>query len=121
MLRKENNALKDHPDQIEMNQLRNNVIITGILEQAWESYIHTKQRVIYTIATSVSSSNDPDALLEAKVDISYCTKLGRQWPNYDCPISVTFQRKEDKYNLLKGKCNLPAGIYINEQFPIHIK
>ena len=75
MLRKENNGLKDHLDQIEMNQFGNNVIITGILEQAWESYTHTKQRVIDTIAASISSSNDPDAPLEAKkVDISYSWK-----------------------------------------------
>ena len=105
-----------------MNQLGNNVKITSIPEQAWESYMHTKQRVIDTIVVSVSSSNDPDALQEAKkVDISYYTRLGRQRPNHDHPILVTFQRKEDKDNLLKGKCNLPVGIYVSEDFPIHIK
>ena len=119
-LKQENQALKERLDQIEINQLGNNLIITGIPENTWESYSHTKQRVTDTIAASIG--NDPAALAQAeKVEILYCTRIGRQRVNYNCPISVTFQKKEDKDNLLKNKRNLPVGIYVNEEFPTHIK
>ena len=42
-LKKENAALKERLNQIEQNQLKNNVIITGIPEQPWETYNTTKQ------------------------------------------------------------------------------
>ena len=41
-LQRENTDLHDRMGRIEMLQLGNNVIITGIPEQ-WESYKHTKQ------------------------------------------------------------------------------
>ena len=41
-LKKENAALKERLSQIEQNQLKNNVIITGIPEQPWETYNTTK-------------------------------------------------------------------------------
>ena len=34
---------------------------------------------------------------------------------------MTFQKKEDKESLLSCKRNLPAGIYVNEEYPIEIK
>ena len=37
------------------------------------------------------------------------------------PISVTFQKKDDKQKLLENKRNLPAGIYMNEEFPLQTK
>ena len=121
-LKQENQALKERLDQIEINQLGNNLIITGIPENTWESYSHTKQRVTDTIAASIGTNNDPVALSQAeKVEISYCTHIGRQRVNYNHPISVTFQKKEDKDSLLKNKRNLPVGIYVNEEFPLHIK
>ena len=42
-LEKENMALKERLDKIEMNQLSNNVIITGVAEQTWETYEHTSK------------------------------------------------------------------------------
>ena len=42
-LKKENRVLKERLCQIEQNQLKNNVIITGIPEQQWETYNTTKQ------------------------------------------------------------------------------
>ena len=39
-LEKENTTLKERLDKIEMDQLSNNVIITGVAEQAWETYEH---------------------------------------------------------------------------------
>ena len=121
-LEKENLALQDKLDQIEMEQLGNNVIITAIPEQPWESYEHTKQQVINTVAASLGTTNDPDALEEAKkAKISCCTRLGKQHPNYDHPISVTFQRKVGREKLMKGKKNLPVGVYVNEEFLLHIK
>ena len=55
------------------------------------------------------------------VDIAYCFRVGRACPNYDHPISITFQRKEDKELLMLNKKHLPASIYANHEFPIHVK
>ena len=42
-LKQENKDLKERLDKLESLQLLNNVIITGIPEQQWESYTLTKQ------------------------------------------------------------------------------
>ena len=117
-----NMVLKERLDKIEMNKLSNNVIITRVAEQTWETYEHTKQWVIDTVVASLGKTGNPLEIGEAKhIDISYCTRLGRQRPNFDRPISVTFQQKEDKDKLMNGKRNLPMGVYVNEEFPLHIK
>ena len=91
-LEKENMVLKERLNRIEMNQFSNNVIITGVAEQTWETYKHTKQRVIDTVVASLGKTGNPSEIKEVKcIDISYCTRLGRQRPNFDRPISVTFQ------------------------------
>ena len=33
---------------------------------------------------------------------------------------MTFQRREDKEQLLRNKQNLPPGLYVNEEFPIQV-
>ena len=82
VLRQENQNLKDRLDRLETAQLSNNVIITGIPEQQWESYTLTKQRVYDTIAALKGTSNDPEAITEArKLEILYCTRIGRYRPN----------------------------------------
>ena len=43
-LKRENTALKEGLSQIEQNQLKNNVIITGIPEQQWETYNTMSER-----------------------------------------------------------------------------
>ena len=92
VLRKENQNLKDRLDRLETAQLSNNVIILEIPEHQWESYTSTKQRVYDTIAASKGTSNDPNVITEArKIEISYCTRMGRYKPNISQPISVTFQ------------------------------
>ena len=69
-LEKENIVLKNRLDKIEMNQLSNNVIITGIAEQAWETYEHTKQRVRDTMVASLGDRANPSEIEEAKhIDI----------------------------------------------------
>ena len=121
-LRQENQNLKEWLDKLELLQLTNNAIITGIPEQQWESYALTKQRVYDTIAASKGTSNDPEHVNEArKIEITYCTRIGKYRPNNSRPISVTFQRWEDKEQLLMNKRNLPPGIYVNEEYPIQIK
>ena len=37
------------------------------------------------------------------------------------PISVTFKQKDDKERLMIAKKNLPPGIYVNHEYPVHIK
>ena len=91
-LEKENMVLKERLDKLEMNQLSNNVIITGVAEQTWETYEHTKQRVIDTVVASLGKTENTSEIKVAKgTDISYCTRLGKQQLNFDRPISVTFQ------------------------------
>ena len=50
---KENTRLKERLNKIEINQLSNNVIITGVQEQPWEGYGTTKERVIEIIAKTM--------------------------------------------------------------------
>ena len=89
-----------------MLQLSNNIIILGIPEQQWENYELTKQCVFNTIAASKRTFNDLIALAVAKkTEISYCTRVGHYNPNVTRPISVTFQKREDKEQLLKIKRN----------------
>ena len=80
-LRRENIALKERLTQIESNQLKNNVIVTGILEQQWETYNSTKQRVQDTIVSALKSNNDeerePNIATAQNTDITYCTCVGR--------------------------------------------
>ena len=57
----------------------------------------TKQRAYDTIAATITTSDGNLALEEAnKVDITHCARLGKYRPNANRPISVTFQRKDDK-------------------------
>ena len=121
MLLKENTSLKDCISKIELSQLGNNVIITGMQEQCWESYETTKECVYDTTAAAMGGNMD-SALEDArKVPIICCNRVGRYQLNKPRPISVSFQCREDKVNLLQSKWNLPSGVYVNEEYPSHMK
>ena len=124
-LKKENAALKERLNQIEQNQLKNNVIITGIPEQPWETYHTTKQRVIDTIASALKSNSDEErqanSTIAQNTEITYCMRIGRYCTGFCRPISVTFQCQEDKEILMSGKSNLPPGLYVNHEYPPYIK
>ena len=124
-LRVECNGLKNRLSKIETSQLSNNVIVTGIPEQTWEPYECTKQRVYDTISSAIATS-DPSkvdtALDEARaMDIAYCTRVGKYRPNHNRSISVTFTRWDDKERVMLIKNKLPTGIYINNEYPLHVK
>ena len=105
-LKQENQNLKDRLDKLESLQLLNKVIITGIPEQQWESYTLPKQRVYDTIMASKGINHDQ----------------GHGNEDREIKItSVTFQKREDKEQLLMNRQNLPPGIYVNEEYPIQIK
>ena len=53
LLWKENHELKEILNKIELTQLGNNVIISGMEEQPWEGYTTTKERVYKTIASAM--------------------------------------------------------------------
>ena len=55
-LRRECNKLHDRLTRLETNQLNNNVILTELVEQPWEDYKITKQRVIDTIVAALKPS-----------------------------------------------------------------
>ena len=124
-LKKENTELKERLSKIEQTQLKNNVIITSIPEQQWETYNTTKQRVLDTIASSMKGTTEEESKNNIEVSnntkIAYCTRVDRYWPGRYRPISVTFQRQEDKDTLMSGKSNLPPGLYVNHEYPPLIK
>ena len=121
-LKKSNMALQERLSRIEATQLDNNVILTGIQEQQWERYEITHQRVIDIIAEAIKPIEGSNATMRAgNVLISNCKRIGTYRMNYSRPISIAFQRKEDKNLLMSNKQNLPAGIYANEEYPIHVK
>ena len=123
-LRHVNNDLIDRVSKLETYQLGNNAIITGILEQPWESFESTQQRIHDIIAVAIQDKfPDKDSVNEAakKFKISYCTRVDRQRMGYDRPISVTFQKKGDKDKLVNSKSKLPKGINVNNEFPPQIK
>ena len=121
-LKTECSKLQDRLTRLETNQLNNNVILTGLVEQPWENYKITKQRVLDTICAALKPSEGENATICASmVDTAYCSRVGRAHPNYNHPISITFYRKEDKEVLMGNKKHLPTGIYANDEFPIHVK
>ena len=122
LLRKENTELKSRLDTIEQNQLRNNVLVSGIQEGPYEQYNTTKLRIQEMIAVTINSGNAVQDLETAKgIEIIDCKRLGKYRNNYSRPISVTFATRDDKEMFLSNKRTLPDGIYANEEFPIHIK
>ena len=124
-LRGECDGLKNRLSKIETSQLSNNVIVTGIPEQTWEPYECTKQRVYDTISSAIIASDpskENSALEEARaMDIAYCTRVGKYKPNHNRPISVTFTRRHDKERVMLIKNKLPTRIYINNEYPLHMK
>ena len=56
-LRRELKELKEHVSKIEMAQLSNNIIVTGIPEQPFETYEKTKKRIYDIIAEAIKSSD----------------------------------------------------------------
>ena len=121
-LKRENQNLRERLDRLETAQLSNNIIITGIEEQTWKPVEVTKQRVYDTIAVTIESSDGNTALEEAyKVDVAHCSRVGKYKPNVNRPITVTFQRREDKDRLMKMKSRWPTGVYVNNELPIEVK
>ena len=121
-LRWENSDLRERISKIEMAQLNNNIIISGMPEQPWEPYEVTKERITEVIASSMGLKDDPITKEEAKkVEIMCCSRLGTYKLGKPRPISVTFKQKDDKEQLMTAKKNLPPGIYVNHEYPAHVK
>ena len=100
----------------------NNVILTGIQEQQWEKFEITQQRVIDVIAEALHGTEGKNALLKAQqVSIAKCRRIGKYRMNFNRPISITSQYRDDKDLLMSNKHRLPAGIYANDEYPIHVK
>ena len=116
---KENKELLDRLTKLELVQLSNNIIITGIQEGPFGPYHTTKLRVQEMIATTIDSG-DITADLETakKVEITGFSRVRKYKHNRARPVSVTFKLHDDKELFLSCKCKLPAGIYTNEEYPI---
>ena len=124
-LKKENKALRERVGKIETIQLSNNIIITGIPEQPYETYEKMKQHIYDTVASALLVTDptlEEKALAEAhEIDIVYCSHIGRQKLGQNRPISVTLNRRDDKEKIMSIKTKLPTGVYINNKFPLHVK
>ena len=122
LLCRENATLKEQLSKIESNQVRNNIIISGILEGKWETYDTTVARIYDTIATAFSSGDIDQALEEARqIEIVCCNHIGRYQMGKHRSISVTLCNYANKEKIMQQKKNLPSGIYINEEFPLEVK
>ena len=122
LLHKENTEFKSRLDKIEQDQLRNNVLVTGIQERPYEQYSTMKLRIQEMIAVTINSGNAAQDLETAKsIEITDCKRLGKYRNNYARPISATSATSNDKESFLSNKCQLPNGIYTNKEYPLHIK
>ena len=115
LLRRENATLKERISKIESNQVRNNIIISGIPEGKWETYDTTVSRIYDTIASAFSSGDIDQAMEEARqIEIISCNRIGKYQMGKDRSISVTLRNYANKEKIMQHKKNLPTGIYINE-------
>ena len=122
LLHRENASLKDRISKIESNQVRNNIIISGIPESKWEPYNTTVARIHDTIAAAFSSGDIDQALEEARqIEIVCCNRIGRYQMGRNRSISATLCNYGDKEKIMQHKKNLPNGIYINGEFPLEVK
>ena len=122
LLRRENASLKERITKIESNQVRNNIIISGIPESKWEPYDTTVARIYDTIAAAFSSGDIDRALEEARqIEIVCCNRIGRYQMGRNRSISATLRNYVDKEKIMQHKKNLPSGIYIDEEFPLEVK
>ena len=56
-----------------------------------------------------------------RVDIVYCSRIGRQRLGQNRPISMMLNGRDDKEKIMSIKSKLPQGIYINNEYPLHVK
>ena len=74
------------------------------------------------ITETIKSGNAGQDLETAKaIDIVSCKHVGKYRHNYPRSISVTFPNPNDKESFLSNKRQLLAGIFTNEEYPLHIK
>ena len=92
-LRRELKELKEHVSKIETAQLSNNIIVTGLPEQPFETYEKTKQRIYDVIAEAIKNS-DPTQEISAmntaqNINITYCNKVGKSRLGQNRPTLVS--------------------------------
>ena len=118
LLWKENQELKERLNKIELTHIGNNVIISEMQEQPWKGYTMTKESMYETIASVMGGDNLEETMKDArKIDITCCTRIGKYQLNRPRPISVTFNRKEDRQKLLENKRNLLMVYSSMKNFP----
>ena len=95
---------------------------TGIQEGPYKQYSTTKLQVQEMITETIKSGNIVHDLETAKaIDIVSCKCVGKYRHNYPRSISLTFAKRDDKESFLSNKRQLLAGIFANEEYPLHIK
>ena len=75
-LARESTELKERLTKIELSHLGNNVIISGMQEQARENYATTKERVYDTIVAAIGGDDTSSALEVHKIEITCCSRIG---------------------------------------------
>ena len=104
LLKRENDHLQENITKIEIAQMGNNIMLSGMPEQPWEMYESTKERVVEAIATSMGSKDDANVRAEAKkIEITCCSRVGTYRLGKPRLISVTFQKRDDKERIMNSK------------------
>ena len=90
-LKRENSELHERLTRIEVTQLVNNIILSGMPEAPWERYETTKERVVEAIASTMGSKDDDIKAEARKIEINCCSRIGSYKLGRPRPISVSFQ------------------------------
>lgn len=105
-------ALEQKLHIIEKDKRRNNLVFYGIDEigKTENELVDYINEIIIESGTHMSSE-----------EISNIYRIGRKINNKNRPVVVTISTIWKKHTILKNKSNLPAGIYVNEDFPKEVR
>ena len=114
---RENQSLKNRLTNIEDKLLENNVIISGVKEDAWETDAALKEKVINLIAYTVDAQ-DPDTQLEKarKAKIVKVSRIGFYSSKRGRPVSVQFEKHSEVMYFWDNKGYLPENITVRKEY-----
>ena len=114
---KENQSLKNRLTNIEDKLLENNVIISGVREDAWATDAALKEKVINLIEYTVDAQ-DPDIQLEKarKAKIVKVTHIRFYSSKRGRPVSVQFEKHSEAMYFWDNKGYLPENITVRREY-----
>ena len=113
----ENIRLKERLESIENRILEQNVLITGIPEEAWELESNLTEKIIKLISCTIDSNDEDDKVMKARgVRLAKVRRIGLYTGERGRPVSVEFDRKSDAKYFLQSKKKLPEGVYASREY-----